>query len=765
MLDSYGDGDPGRAVREATSYLSSTKPAPGPLTQAQLYAILADAHMQASQPQQARAAISAAIKIIDTLPPSPDIRRLRHRVMISDADVAEESGDSANAVKMLDALVAEVPVDSLERACALDSRLEAHFELGEPDKAAADGIAAYHIAEEGGWTNARIGAAYGLATIYAQAGLLENAEKMSDEVIAVARSEGRAALLASAEWGRGRILIEQRRYPEALEALKVNRESSEQIGDRVGIAAADTISCIVLVAQQKFSEAERTCDHGDAEFTGAKRTDLVSLLHAVRGEIALGQGRPREALVALNEVLGPTAGRVPPFYVPQFYRDRASAHNALGESREAYEDVTQAFELEKKASLAQRLRAVTVLSAMAETEKLITDNRMLEQRVARQRDELSNQQIVRRLWTGFSVITGLLAALFGYLLVVTRRQSRALRRQETIVRTVASHAPDALVLLDESRLVRFSNRNLFGAPGPHPVGQPLAGGIPLPAQPVLRTAIDEIFAKKMLVTCTVNLVDEAGDVRCFELSGGPAIEEDRLIGAVLRSIDVTAVRRLEREVIDVSSRERQRLSGDLHEGLGQELTGVLLLARSMLTGMDRGQPASREHVAQVMELIASSISSTREIARGLSPVNIERGSLTDALTRLAEESGRRLGIAISVKSDPAEIVVSDVAADHLYRIAYEAITNAARHGGCERIDIGLRTDDDDLELTVTDDGSKPAPALDGGFEGLGLKMMAYRARLVGGSIHLGAAGSRGTRLTVRAPLAQVTPNVGAETRP
>ena len=231
------------------------------------------------------------------------------------------------------------------------------------------------------------------------------------------------------------------------------------------------------------------------------------------------------------------------------------------------------------------------------------------------------------------------------------------------------------------------------------------------------------------------------------------IEDGQLIGVTLRSFDVTDLRRLEREVIDVASRERQRLSGDLHEGLGQELTGISLLLRGLERAIQRGQPNARELAADVVTHISRTIDLTREIARGLSPVRIERGSLSAALERLAIEAGRRLRLEIVAHSDPADIVVSDAAADHLYRIVYEAITNAARHSGCTRIEIELRLDAGVLEVSVTDDGS----GLGGdraAADGLGLKMMAYRARLLGGAFRLEPGPCAGTRVTVAMPMAQ-----------
>jgi len=208
----------------------------------------------------------------------------------------------------------------------------------------------------------------------------------------------------------------------------------------------------------------------------------------------------------------------------------------------------------------------------------------------------------------------------------------------------------------------------------------------------------------------------------------------------------------------VASRDRQRLSGDLHEGLGQELTGIALLARGLERAIERAEPSARELVASVVSHINHAIDLTREIARGLSPVQIERGSLSAALERLAIEASRRLRIEIATDCDPADIEVSDVAADHLYRIVYEAITNAARHSACRHIEIELRAEAGTLEVAVTDDGTgiRSDAAATGGF---GLKMMAYRARLLGATFRVEPGPRVGTRVVVAMPMASALPPV------
>jgi signal transduction histidine kinase len=293
---------------------------------------------------------------------------------------------------------------------------------------------------------------------------------------------------------------------------------------------------------------------------------------------------------------------------------------------------------------------------------------------------------------------------------------------------------------------------LFGEGPAHPTGEPLHTSVAGDAMQAVSTAIETVYAARKAVTFTANLTDAAGATRHFELCAVPATVGEELVGVTIRSIDVTSVRRLEREVIDVVSRERQRLSNDLHEGLGQELTGVLLLLRSALTALDRGLPTARELVAQVIGYVSRSIQTTRELARGLSPVQIERGSLSGALERLAFDVGRGMQISVSANTLAEDIAVSDVVADHLYRIAQDAMANAARHEACANLRLALSANDSVLELSVSDDGIRPP--LDGSSpDELGVKMMAYRTRLLGGSLRFTTGPDGGNLVTVTMPRA------------
>lgn len=760
-IDRLAEGDPEKGIAEAETRLKALPPGRDLFAESQLYAIVAEARSEEGRADDAHAAVVAAFDRLGRLPASAVAERLRQRLVMSDVGNAETKPDLDAAVRASDQMLARYPSDSIERSCALSLRAETRAELLELDLATADGIAAYRMAEAHGWTGPRIWAAMRLATIYRRSSLFADAERMIDEVVAYQRSANQPSRLAEAMYLRGQLLLEQRRYGEARSALEWARATSERLGDRTGAAFSDVALCPALIDEPDLDAAERVCSASDRELSAVKRSDLVTLMLSYRARLDLARGRPAAALAKLDEVLGPRARDILPMFEPRLYRDRARALAAVGRDREAYRDLTHALELQLAADVEQRARAAAVLNAAADAEKLVSANRALEERMASQRQELAERALAQRLSIALAVVALLASALFAYLLWLTRRHARAIRRQEMVVRTASSNAPDALVMLDEQRHVSFANRSLFGTGPRPPVGLPLSASIPAETRPALEAAIDDAVANRRSVSFTTSLADAAGAVRHFEMRTTPVIEDGQLIGLTLRSFDVTELRRLEREVLDVASRERQRLSGDLHEGLGQELTGIALLARGLERAIERGQPTARDLIADIIMHINRTIDMTREIARGLSPVQIERGSLSAALERLAIEASRRLRIEIATTSDPEDIQVSDVAADHLYRIVYEAITNAARHSGCRHVAIDLRVEGGRLTVTVDDDGSGLLPgAVDR--DGFGLKMMAYRARLIGATFRVEPGRRTGTRVAVVVPMAQAASPAAAD---
>lgn len=214
----------------------------------------------------------------------------------------------------------------------------------------------------------------------------------------------------------------------------------------------------------------------------------------------------------------------------------------------------------------------------------------------------------------------------------------------------------------------------------------------------------------------------------------------RFIGC---TTNVSERKRLEHALLDISNREQQRIGNDLHDGLGQELTGVALLLRSLAQQLARECPQAVPTAEQAIALVNRAIESARMLARGLSPANLERGGLGFALRELTKQLARASGVSITYSAHGASLLrLDEVASNHLYRIAQEAISNALRHARATSIRVELAVTRRRIDLTVADDGIGMVGLADGD-DGLGLKIMQYRARMIGGELSIEQARPNG----------------------
>ncbi|HEY4210218.1 MAG TPA: PAS domain S-box protein [Steroidobacteraceae bacterium] len=223
--------------------------------------------------------------------------------------------------------------------------------------------------------------------------------------------------------------------------------------------------------------------------------------------------------------------------------------------------------------------------------------------------------------------------------------------------------------------------------------------------------------------------------------------------------DVTERKRLERQIIEISSREQQRIGSDLHDGLGQDLTGIALLLTGVVSQLRKEGSAARKDVEDVIGLVNNAIESTRSLARGLSPVSGEHGGLSPALQSLAARASERYRVRVEFDTNLDEpLDLNEAAATHLYRIVQEALTNVIRHSKASEVTIRLDTDGTELHLRVEDNGRGfPQPLTDtvGGPEsagGLGLKIMRYRAQMLGGDLFIESAAHGGVSIRCSCPV-------------
>ena len=217
--------------------------------------------------------------------------------------------------------------------------------------------------------------------------------------------------------------------------------------------------------------------------------------------------------------------------------------------------------------------------------------------------------------------------------------------------------------------------------------------------------------------------------------------------------DVTERKRLEREIIEISNREQQRIGSDLHDGLGQDLTGIALMLRGVAAQLRKEGSAARLDVEEVIGLVNNAIESTRSLARGLSPVSGERGGLAAALQTLAARASERYGVRVEFNANLDEpLRLSETSATHVYRIVQEALTNVIRHSRASDVTVGLETVSGELHLRVDDNGRGFEQSTPEAYEGLGLKIMRYRAQMLGGDLILESGTNGGASVRCSCPL-------------
>jgi PAS domain S-box-containing protein len=215
--------------------------------------------------------------------------------------------------------------------------------------------------------------------------------------------------------------------------------------------------------------------------------------------------------------------------------------------------------------------------------------------------------------------------------------------------------------------------------------------------------------------------------------------------------DITERKNLEDAILEISAREQRRIAQDLHDGLGQHLTGIAFMSKVLEEKLsDKSLPEAVE-AAQIVKMVNQAIDNTRQLARGLHPVAAEPLGLMSALKKWASEVEGLFHISCCFLCEKT-LPIQDVnLATHLYRIAQEAVNNAIRHGKSRNIVIGLSGKNGAGMLTIQDDGDG-FPKKQANQPGVGLSIMNYRADMVGGSLKVQPNEARGVTVTCMFPI-------------
>lgn len=332
------------------------------------------------------------------------------------------------------------------------------------------------------------------------------------------------------------------------------------------------------------------------------------------------------------------------------------------------------------------------------------------------------------------------------------QQREQLRAQATLL----SMMREAVVLLGRDSVVRLSNP-AFDAMLGATTGSSEGANI----RALMPAAIPEMRAMGASVQAELDRNRQRGyvtrefdwrrpDGRMLRLIGTftpVRVDGEDLMLAVY--VDVTHERLLEQRILDAAALEQRRLGVALHDGLGQELTGIALMLRSLSASAASGSGPSRDQIDEIVTLVNDAIDSARRLARGFAPVSHEQGGLRGALRTLVESTQTDKVRVTLVDSLAAEPRLDEVAATHLLRVAQEAISNALRHAAATQVCVSLESRDNEITLTISDDG-RGFPEAPPARKGLGIETMRYRIEALRGQIEID--GERGVTIRCRVPV-------------
>ncbi|MEO1477164.1 MAG: PAS domain S-box protein [Bacteroidota bacterium] len=341
----------------------------------------------------------------------------------------------------------------------------------------------------------------------------------------------------------------------------------------------------------------------------------------------------------------------------------------------------------------------------------------------------------------------------------------ALRESEARMRAILKGSADGLLTFDEDGAIESANpaaEQMFGYEAGTLLGRSIHALLPTPSANAARTALGAVRPLDWLAEEAVGCRAD-GTTFPMRLSLSQIAQPT---GTLYTSFvrDVTEQRTLEREVLRIADAERRRIGQDLHDGLGQLLTGTAMIAQSVARKLDRDDRPEAGQAEEVVALLRQADAQARALARGLVPVDLEANGLQAALERLAANATHFFEVACTMTcrgSRPTSL--PETVPVHVFRIAQEAVSNAVRHGKADQVTIDLGYEPSRVTLQVTDDGrgypaSEPLcsepPLSDSSFDnrGMGVRIMRYRAHLLGGRFEIRPGDEGGTVVSCTVPL-------------
>jgi PAS domain S-box-containing protein len=375
---------------------------------------------------------------------------------------------------------------------------------------------------------------------------------------------------------------------------------------------------------------------------------------------------------------------------------------------------------------------------------------------------VSREQLRVPVDGGMSCIVDTLGRVVGASIALrdvtnARKAESDLRAMAQQLRAVVDTAVDGVLMFEASGTILMLNpacERLFGYSSRELTGRNIEMLMPSPLPTVNGggPSLERFQSHRPIVVMERATICRRRDHSTFpaEVSVGEVHSPERpLFVGVIH--DISDRRELEAAFLEAVEREQRRFGTDLHDGLGQELTGLSLLLSALIHTEREARGPRTSDLERAYEVAQHALQSCQAIARGLSPIGATEGglirALRDLVSRLKAPSGPRVEISVS---EVSRLGLSPAATDHLYRIAQEALSNALKHAHAHSIRVTLDIERERVRLEIRDDG-EGVTDVDPDWSGLGLRTMQYRASLIGARLEIAQIPPNGTRVICDCP--------------
>jgi PAS domain S-box-containing protein len=337
---------------------------------------------------------------------------------------------------------------------------------------------------------------------------------------------------------------------------------------------------------------------------------------------------------------------------------------------------------------------------------------------------------------------------------ITLPLTQQIEQQAETFHSVVKSAHEAIFLIDIHGIIQYANpaaETLFGYANKELLGNNIKQLMPSPHREKHDNYIEDYLktGSKHIIGTGRQLIGQRRDNSQFPIYlsvGEIQLKHTHLFAGLI--MDLSTQQALQREILAIPTREQQRIGEELHDGLGQQLTGLSMLAQSLL---NKASKPEYELATQLASGLNEALKQVQALSRGLMPVQIDADGFMISLQQITENIEQQSQIPIKLQIDDVLLLLDDATATHLYRIVQESLNNAIKHACASQIEVSLKIKQDHGVLEITDNGIGIPVNLEGS-TGLGLNIMRHRCGLFNGEITINPDGHQGTKVCCRFPV-------------